>query len=513
MDLLNSPYLSIAIIAIYMILVVYIGTIAWRHFPQSDPESYLLARRGLSGWVSSLTIQATQISALTFLGFIGSMYTFGISFWQAIMGYLFMVPLLWIIFNARIWKLGRRFGQVTFGDMVAYYFGNNRWVAATIGFAMMLALIPYVQAQFAGLGYVIEIASGGIITFNVAIIISYLVMIFYVLMGGMRAVAYTDAFQGILILGGLIGGGLLMVLIGAGGFGNAFDNIITTEPRRVLVAELGPFGNWLYLFTWAVAVNLGWPLHPHMWNKQHIARHIEFTRYLPAIHMLQVWLIFIGAYFISIAGLNILPGLNPLQAQTVTVDAAIKVFPLAIVGIFAAGGLAAMMSTVAGQIHSVGTVFARDFLIKFIQHLPEERQVWWTRTVILAHGTISLMLVLSGETLLTTVGALAAGLGVQILPVGVAVLTNQRWVTASGVIASIISGIGISVVLGLGWFNGFINTLIANTCPPSGACSPGGIFYAFYALILNTVVLIGVSALTHDRPDPQVRAQYAQVGW
>lgn len=502
MELLNSPYLSIAIIAVYMAIIIYIGLFVWRNFPQSDTESYLLSGRSLSGWVASLTLQATQISALTFLGFIGSMYIFGISFWQAIMAYLFLVPLVWVFFNARIWKLGRRYGHVTLGDALAHYFGQNRWVGLAIGIAMMLAIVPYVQTQFAGLGYVMEIASGGLISFNVAVIIAYLVMLLYVFMGGMRAVAYVDAFQGALILGGIIGGGLLMVLVGAGSFGAAYDAIIAAEPRRVLVAGLGPFGQWTFLVTWAVAVNLGWPLHAHMWNKQHIARSIEFTRYVPALHMLQVWLIFVGAYFISLGGQIILPGLNPQQAQTVTIDAALRIAPLAVVGIFAAAGLAAMMSTVAGQIHSVGTVVTRDFIYKFRPDLPEAQGVLYTRLAVMVHGLISLSLVLSGDTALTAVGALAAGMGVQVLPAVVVLMTNQRWPTAEGVVVSALGGVLLTIALGLGWLN-----------PLVGSPNPLGVFYGFWALVINAIALVVVSLVTRTKPDAQVRLGFAEVGW
>lgn len=505
MDILNSPGISIAIMGVYMAVVIYIGIFAWRNFPQTDTESYLLGGRSLSGWVTSLTLQATQISALTFLGFVGFMYLFGVAFWEAIMGYLFLVPLVWLLFNTRVWKLGRRFGHITFGDAVSHYCNNNKWVSAVVGAAMIIAIVPYVQTQFAGLGYVVSQASGGVISFQLAIIISYAVMLLYVFMGGMRAVAYIDAFQGALLLGGFIGGGLLMALLAANGsFANAFDQILAQPQgaQKVGVLGLGPFGQWLFLVTWAVAVNLGWPLHPHMWNKQHLPRSIEFTRYMPAVHMLQVWLIFLGAYFFSIAGLIRLPGLNPLQANTVTIDVAKNMFPLVVVGLFAAAGLAAMMSTVAGQIHSVGTIVTRDFVAKFKPNMTETQGVLYSRLACVIHGLISITLVLTGDTILAAVGALAAGLGVQILPSVAAMMFNQKWLTTQGVIASVVVGIGLTVALGLGWLNSVF-----------GGPNPFGIFYAFIALVVNAVVLLVVSAATRSHPSEEIRTSFAQVGW
>jgi SSS family solute:Na+ symporter len=502
MTFLNSPYLALLIMVSYLAIALYIGLVAWRRFPQSDQESYLLGGRLISGWVTSLTLQATQISALTFLGFVGFMYLFGVSFWQAIMAYLFTVPLLWILFNGRIWKLGRRYGHVTMGDAVAHYFGHNKWVSAAVGLALLIAIIPYVQTQLTGLGYVIDVVSGGLISFDAAVLIIYVVMIFYVLAGGMRAVAYTDTFQGMLILAGIIGGGVLVVSVVAGSPAAAFDMIASREPKKLMLAGIGPFGQWTYMVTWAIAVNFGWPSHPHMWNKLHIARQIEFMRYMPALHMLQVWLIFVGTYFISVAGLVHMPGLTRQQAETLTVDLFSGVFVLAAVALVAAGGVAAMMSTVSSQIHAVGTVFTRDFMQKFKPGLRDAQAVFVTRVTILVYAALGLALVFLYPQALAFLGAFSAALGVQVLPAAVTMLTNQKWVTAEAVIVSTLGGLATTIALGAGWL-----------IPVFGSPSPAGVFYGFWALVVNVALLLVISAVTRTRPPHEIRAEFAQVGW
>jgi solute:Na+ symporter, SSS family len=318
----------------------------------------------------------------------------------------------------------------------------------------------------------------------------------------MRAVAYTDTFQGILILAGIIGGGLLVVSVVAGSPAAAFDSVAQGAPKKLMLAGIGPFGQWLFMVTWAIAVNFGWPTHPHMWNKLHIAREIEFIRYMPALHMLQVWLIFVGTYFISVAGLVHMPGRTARQAETLTIDLFSDVFPLAAVGLIAAAGVAAMMSTVSSQIHAVGTVFTRDFLEKFRPGLPDGRAVLVTRVTILIYAALGLAFVFLYPQALAFLGAFSAALGVQVLPAAVTMLTNQKWVTAEGAIVATLGGVATTIALGAGWLN-----------PLFGSPHPAGVFYGFWALVVNAVLLLGISAVTHTRPPREIRAEFAQVGW
>lgn len=78
--------ISIGILVVYFLAVAAIGLVAWRRFPQSDPESYILGGRGLGWFVAAFTLMATQYSALTFLGFPGTMYRAGLAGFVAVTG-------------------------------------------------------------------------------------------------------------------------------------------------------------------------------------------------------------------------------------------------------------------------------------------------------------------------------------------------------------------------------------------------------------------------------------------
>jgi Na+/proline symporter len=64
---------SMMVLVLYFAATMFIGLVAWRYFPQSDPEGYILGGRGMGWFVAAFTLMATQYSALTFLGFPGTM--------------------------------------------------------------------------------------------------------------------------------------------------------------------------------------------------------------------------------------------------------------------------------------------------------------------------------------------------------------------------------------------------------------------------------------------------------
>src|SRR5699024_2777423 len=110
---------------------------------------------------------------------------------------------LYFVVGKRIWFLGKKFNYVTPSDLLGDFY-NNEKVRIIVGLIVIIFTIPYLQIQLTGGAYLIEVASGGVIRFLLAELLFYAVIITYVWVGGMRAVAWTDIIYGALLFFGLL---------------------------------------------------------------------------------------------------------------------------------------------------------------------------------------------------------------------------------------------------------------------------------------------------------------------
>ena len=424
---------SIAVLFLYFAATMAVGLVAWRYFPQSDPESYILGGRGLSWFVAAFTLMATQYSALTFLGFPGTMYRTGLGGYVAITGmYIGISALYWLLFGARTWKLGRAFGHMTPADTFAHFY-ESRWLGYVLAAMLIATLIPYIQAQIVGIAYLFDVATGGLISFQAGTALVYVLIIVYVFLGGLRAVAWTDTLQGILLFGGLVVGALLVSYAAAGGPGAALAKVGEAQPELLALPGPNSAWPWLYLLSWVIPVGLGWPMHPHMWLKMHIARNVSYVRLWPLWITFSFPIIMGAALLVGITGQAARPGITGREeTDTIMISMLLEHFPPLLGGLIAAAGLAAMMSTVSSQIHAVGSSVGRDFLARWFPQQDPRRQVWATRVAVVVVGLIGLYLSLTTPAFITPIGLFAAAWGAQAATTAVGALAGWGWATRWG---------------------------------------------------------------------------------
>jgi SSS family solute:Na+ symporter len=490
---------SVLVLFLYFAATMAVGLVAWRYFPQSDPESYILGGRGLSWFVAAFTLMATQYSALTFLGFPGTMYRTGLGGFVAIAGmYIGISVLYWLLFAARTWKLGRAFGHMTPADTFAHFY-ESRWLGYVLAAMLIATLIPYIQAQIVGIAYLLDVATGGLITFQAGTALVYALMIVYVCLGGLRAVAWTDTLQGVLLIGGLVMGAVLVSYAAAGGPVAALATVGQTH--RELLTVPGPKNAWpwLYLLSWVIPVGLGWPMHPHMWLKMHIAKSVSYVRLWPLWITFSFPMVMGAALLVGFTGQAARPGLSGREAtDTIMISMLLEHFPPLLGGLVAAAGLAAMMSTVSSQIHAVGSSVGRDFLARWFPRQDPRQQVWATRIAVAVVGLMGLYLSLTAPAFITTIGVFAAAWGAQAAPTAIAALAGWGWATRWGAAAGTLGGTAVMLWVGL-------------TLPGQRWL---GIYAGLWGLAVNIALFVTVSFLTTPaRPSRETVRQYALVGW
>ena len=194
------------------------------HLQAKTASDYFLAGRGISVWVFILAATATSFSGWTFMGHPGLIYRDGFPYAYASF-YAITIPFTGVMFLKRQWMLGKRFGFVTPGEMLSTYFKSD-FIRILVVLVALVFSVPYLGIQLRASGFLFNVLTDGMFSVNVGMWALSAVVFIYVATGGLKAVAYVDTMQCILLAGGIMVIGII-TLVNIGGFGTLIDGVAT----------------------------------------------------------------------------------------------------------------------------------------------------------------------------------------------------------------------------------------------------------------------------------------------
>ena len=488
---------QLGVIAAYLVVALGVGVAAYR-LTGRDAEDYYLAGRSVGTVVLLFTTFATLLSAFTFFGGPNLAYNAGPE-WILVMGVMdgLLFAVLWYVIGYRQWLIGRVEGYVTLGEMLGDRFGSRRLRALVAGVSLFW-LFPYVMLQQMGAGEAIVGLTNGTVPYWAGAAFITLFMIAYVVLAGLRGVAWTDTIQGVFMLG-IVWVAVGWVLANAGGLGGVSASLATNRP------EFLSLGGGLYSPQWmiaqAVTIAFGVTMFPQINQRFFVAKDSRVLKRSFALWPVLVLLLFVPAFLLGTwaaglgvsvpEGANVIPIL--LNAYTPAWFAALVI----------AGAIAAMMSSSDSMLLSGSSYLTRDLYRPLVNpDADEEREAWLARigVVVFAVGTFVASLFRPGS--LVQVGSTAFGGYAQLaLPVMVALYWSKT--TRQGMFAGI---------AGAQLF------YLAHVFVPSvtvGGVTVFGSTYltwdvALYGMVLSLVLTVGVSLVT--AADADKRAERFAVG-
>jgi Na+/proline symporter len=289
----------------YLLLLLALGIFGWLK-SHAGEEDYYLQGRG-QGWiVSSLTIMATFFSSFALLGAPGMVYREGVVF--ALFSLNVPVAGLTVyLIGARIARAGRAFGFVTPGDMVSHYYGSRFSLRILVAITGFLYALPYVVMQIQAGGLISEELFGEG-SFVIGAVILAAITMLYIMIGGMRSVAWTDMVQGVLLIGGMLVAGLAMFLVfdGPVEFGKA---VLDTLPDSSQTAPGNKGDLWpTVLLTICLFGSSGSMVQPAQWMRYYSASNVNTLRRAAMIFSVVLTSCFIlGVMLIGLAGQVLYP--------------------------------------------------------------------------------------------------------------------------------------------------------------------------------------------------------------
>jgi len=225
---------SIVFVA-YLLVVMVVGALASRF--GRTMEGYFLADRGLGSWVTAISSVASSESGWLVLGLVGMAYTWGAQAVWTVPGVLLGYLCNWYVVAPRLRRQTEALGAITIPGYLEARFGDRWKLLRSLGILIILfCMMFYVAAQFTATGKAFQKAFGQSygITYSHGVLIGGAITIIYTLVGGFRAVSWTDLIQGLLMVFGLVILPIITVST-VGGFGTLFRDLQTVPARTEAV--------------------------------------------------------------------------------------------------------------------------------------------------------------------------------------------------------------------------------------------------------------------------------------
>ncbi len=504
-------------------------------------SDYFIAGRRLSIWVFVLAATATSFSGWTFMGHPGLLYRDGFQYAYASF-YAITIPFTGVMFLKRQWMLGKRFGFVTPGEMLAHYFRGDTIRLLTVLVALCFS-IPYLGLQLRASGFLFNVLTDGLLSVEVGMWLLSAVVFIYVASGGLRAVAYVDTLQCILLAAGIIALGIIAISF-VGGLGALnegiaalaqFDEKRTPDgyshyiaiPGVIQFVSNGPSaagGAWTgimvltYMFAlmgihsspaftmWAFSNTDPRPFAPQqVWASSFGIGIIlfVFTAFQGmGAHMLGANEAFMNAYPEIVVNPVMQEGLQALGHTDLmkSPGAQGNLVPQLIwlmggtapwlVGLLSVCALAAMQSTGAAYMSTAGGMLTRDLLKHYIlPNASHGQQKFWGRVGVLVIVLSALVVATTATDALVLLGGLAVAYGFQMW-VPLMSVCYFPWLTRQGVTVGLAAGI-IAVTL---------TESIGSQFMPWGRW-PWTIHSAGWGMIFNLGLAVIISTATQKQSD------------
>ncbi|MBP6562082.1 MAG: cation acetate symporter [Neisseriaceae bacterium] len=194
-DVQKQPLNVAAIVMFFIFVAATLYITYWAAKQNKSTKDFYTAGGGISGFQNGLAIAGDYMSAASFLGISAMVYTTGYDGLIYSTGFLVGWPIVLFLIAERL----RNLGKFTFSDVVAYRLQGTPVRLFAAGGTMSVVLI-YLIAQVVGAGKLIQLLFG--MNYIWAVIIVGILMVLYVLFGGMLATTWVQIIKAVMLLSG-----------------------------------------------------------------------------------------------------------------------------------------------------------------------------------------------------------------------------------------------------------------------------------------------------------------------
>lgn len=367
---MNLSPIDLTIIAAYLLFIIALGI--WYGRKEENLEDYFLGGRRVAWVAVLLSIVATETSALTFIGTPAFAYNHNWTYIQLLIGTIIARFIIGGVFIKQFYRykvytvyeyLSKRFGT-----------GSKNWCSTVFLITRILAS----GVRLFGASIIVSVATG--LSPLTSIIIIATAAVLYTVIGGIKAVIWTDVCQAIM----LFGGGLIALLFIFRDIPNGWQGImnITYNLSKFKLFDFSLSYKAAYTIWAGIIGSTFLTLATHGTDQDLVQRMLTAKDYvhskkaliLSGFADIPIVILFlaIGSFLFAYYQIIPTPGL-PGKADDIFAYYIMNQLPKGLIGLLIASVFAAAMSSIDSALNSLSTTWINDFYRPYIKKDASER--------------------------------------------------------------------------------------------------------------------------------------------
>ena len=358
-------------------------------------DEFTSAGRSLPGWVVGMSIFATYVSSISYLGYPGNAYS---SNWNAFV-FSLSIPIASYFAAKYFVPFYRNQGSVS-----AYSFLEERFGT----WARLYASACYLLTQIARMGsilFLLALPMNLLMDWNIQLVIIFtsIAIIVYSMLGGIKAVIWTEAIQGFILIGGALICLVVLLFSMPEGPTQTFEMAISDHKFDLgsFSADLSTSTFWVCLI-YGIFTNLqNYGIDQNYVQRYHTAKNEKEAKFSA---------LFGGYLFIPVSAIFFLIGTalytyyqvypELLPAEGIKADYVFPLFivnqlPTGLTGLLIASIFAAGMSTVATSVTSSSTIVLTDYYQRIRKQTSDRERLWVLKIASLVIGVLGILIALA----------------------------------------------------------------------------------------------------------------------
>lgn len=530
----QGPQEPVSLIPLYVILAYLsvlfgVGVVSTWFF-RGTSSDYFVASRSIGPFMLLMSLFGTTMTAFALVGSTAKAYDAGIGTYGLMASSSGLIhAACFFLIGIKMWAIGKRHGYIT-----QIQFFKDRFESPFLGYLLFPILvgliIPYLLVGLIGSGSYIggvtrgmfpETFEGGAIPPWLTALVISVVVLFYVFFGGVRSTAWANTFQTIVfMIMGVVG--FYLIARSLGGPVAASEATMAKAPEKL--SRTGLIGQLHFLTYMLVPLSVG--MFPHLFQHWLTAKSAKAFRLTVIAHPLCIMIVWVPCVLIGVwaAGQTLPPSIDSsnkvlgFMVNKHISSQVIEIFGIAInskvvVGLFSAGVLAAIMSSLDSQFVCIGSMFTNDFVIPLAgkRELDDRTKMMCGRFFVILIVAITFVISIFRPMNVFNLGVWCFSGFAALFPLAVAAIYWKRTTRAGALACVVVTMVVWATLFWDALFNKPGEQLFGQTDPVTKEYLVLEMMPVAFIVLASVVALIGVSLITKPLKNETIDKFFSKV--